>query len=550
MSPRVRGILPGGWWFWLLLLAMGLTWPQDDAGRSAGQCSFVGSAGTPVLCSPTDPLPTGGAPTQSTNDPTGFGKQFFTSSATFTGAAGPSPVFVSDQQILAFQRNVGAAPQAMLTWLSINGGRTWALVSTSTTLFNVTNTFVAARVGGAYLVGVGNIGAGGGLLRSTNADNWTAVPLSGAAAGSVNSIAAQGTTVLVGRNSDGTICRSTDSGATFATCVDFAAITGFTIGPQGIASPTASTWLIGGTDGTVGRSTDDGGSFTNVLSIGEVSVKTHLICLSATVCLASGGGSIRRSTNAGATWTNVFAIPGTGTLDGFVNYGSGVVVTVPATATPFYRSVDFGATWQFQGTMPAGLSSPLGSIDVNSGRAIVGNAVNGAGPLLYSPVVGAGETIIAGASGSRWDIDGSGRGFTRSVIANSAGTTFAAVSGGLRLDVGMVFATGGNARTCSTPAADTAASVSVAGVANQRVSLSSYVAFYTTAPAAAQTLTVTDAATTVWRDIVNGANTPTRHAFGSPPLYATTANSMTVTLPAGGAGVSGVLCVAMDQFQP
>ena len=552
-AARVTRVAP---YLILLLVAflMGPTYPRDDTGTPAAQCSFIGSAGTPTLCSTTDPLPSGGPPTQSTTDPTGFGKQFFLTNDPFgTDRASTVPVFVTDQTVLAFTLESGGVPEAVKTYLSLNGGRTYALSSTSLVTFNMTGLVDALRTTqGLYIIGGTSSDANDGYLRSSDGVSWTQVDLPGIVAAQVNSIGQQGTTVLVSVSVGGNlqVCRSTNSGTSFSSCSDPGALVLAANWANALASPSASIWLVGDGSGNVARSTDDGVTFSVVLSgIGTFSTVT---CVSSTVCLVADGGTIRRSTNAGATFTTVLSVDTSfATFRALLNFGSGVVValsSIPVGGPTLYRSADFGATWGLASTLPNIASATPGSAKANGGRAVVGTT--GANdPILYSPVIGAGETIIAGQSGNRWDIDTAGRGFTRSVITDSAGTTFATVSGGLRVQVGTVFTTGGNAKTCSTPAANTAASISVAGVANQRVNISSYIAYYTTAPAVAQTLTITDAATTIWQDIVALANTPTRHAFGSPPLYATTANTMTITLPAGGVGVSGVLCAVMDQFQ-
>ncbi len=521
----------------LALLLIAATWPRDDSGTPAAQCSFIGSAGTPTLCSTTDALPVlTGAPTQASNDPTGFGKNWFASTTGLT-SGDAAAMFVNDQTAVAIKPN--GTGTALETYLSQNSGRTWSLIATSAgdTCAQVN---AGLYFGGAFLIGCNADGVNDGLFRSPSGfDPWTRLDMPGVIGFSTRSIAAQGSTVLV-FGPDGNICRSTNSGSSFSSCVDPGAVS--TAGRQGLASPSLNIWLVGDTIGNVSRSTDDGLTWTTVLAMGGVN--GFVRCLSATVCLASNGGTtIWRSTNAGTTWTAVFspgAVTGLGFV-GFVDFGSGVVNAVDQDVV--YRSADFGATWTFQVTLPVVVSSNLyATLEARGGRGLAGAAFTG-GAVLYSPVVGAGETIIAGQNGNRWEINASGEGETSTVIRDSTQANAATVTVGGRIGA-LALLGGGAQRTCSEPAANTAASISVTGVASQRIVLFDYIAFYTTAPAAAQTLTVTSAAVNIWLDIVNGANTPTQRSF-STGLLPTDGNTLTVTLPAGGAGVVGKLCAAI-----
>ncbi len=518
----------------IAIFLMGPTWPRDDTGTPAAQCSFIGSDGTPTLCSPLSPLPTGAGVTTAETDPTGWGKNFFQSSGSlrFDVTAG---VFFGDRSVLAFQAS--SPGDAMEAHLSQDGGRTFALIATSAAPGGIATVETALRFGGVFFVGGTSTVGGGedGLWRSSDGvAAWTNIDLPGITETVVQALAGQGTTVLaVGQpGAVGFVCRSTTSGTTFASCVDFGAFA--TFNSLSVASPSANIWLIADVAGTVGRSTDDGGTFTSVLAMGGT--YGTVTCLTATVCLATNGtGTIWQSTNAGATWTGVFTSGATAAFRAFINFGSGVVTAHSSTVGNLaaYRSSDFGATWTFQVALPGDVTSNFwgSAISLNGRGMLLGDAA-AVDPGWFSPIVGPGETIIAGQSGNRWDIDSTGAGLVRLPSMSASGRPFT-----VPLQWALVAT-----RTCSTPAANTAATVSVTGVAGQSIFLFSYIAFYTTAPAAAQTLTVADAAATVWRDIVNGANTPTRHAFGGP-VQLSTAGTLAVTLPAGGAGVSGVLCV-------
>ncbi len=399
----------------LALLLIAATWPRDDSGTTAAQCSFIGSAGTPTLCGTTDPLPTGSTGTLSTSDPTGWGKNWFASTGTTTTGSGAA-LFTGDvtvQHILA-----NPTGTALNVSLSQTGGRAFALIESGAGDACATVN-AGLRFGNAFLIGCQADGVNDGMFRSVPGfETWTRLDLPNTTGADVDAIAGQGTTVLIGISpgASGLVCRSTNSGASFATCTDFASIA--VPSRQGIASPTASIWLVHDTSGTVSRSTDDGVTFAIVLAglAGSGGVK----CLSATVCLAADGVNIWRSTNAGATWTNVFS-GATGTLfRAFVDFGSGVVNAV---ANTVYRSPDFGATWQFQVSLPSGFS--ISGVGVSTTSTLNGRGVltadfgGGNVNTIYSPIVGAGETIIAGQNGNRWDINASGHG---GVYQGNAGT--------------------------------------------------------------------------------------------------------------------------------
>ncbi len=516
-------------------LLMGPTWPRDDGGTPAAQCSFIGSAGTPTLCSTTDPLPTG-VGTTSTTDPTGFGKQFFLSNDPFgTDRASTVPVFVTDQTVLAFTLESGGVPEAVKTYLSLNAGRTYALSSTSTATFNMTSLVDALRTtAGLYIIGGTSSDANDGYLRSSDAVAWTQVDLPGITGAQVNSIGQQGTTVLVSVSVGGNlqVCRSTNGGASFSSCSDPGALVLAANQANAIASPSASIWLVADGSGNVARSTDDGVTFTGVLVSGS-GVNT-LTCVSSTICLAAQAGTISRSTNAGATFTTVLSVDTSfASFRTLLNFGSGVVValsSIPVGGPTLYRSPDFGATWGLASTLPNIASANPGSAKANGGRAVV--STGGANdPILYSPVVGAGETIIAGQSGNRWDIDTAGAGLVRVNPATAGARS--------QIEVNR-----DGFPQCVTPAANTAAVITVTPAAGSTAFLHAYIAFYDVAPAAPQTLTVAFGATTRWRDIVGGANTPTRSDWTGPLASFVISEAFTVTLPAGGAGVSGTLCTA------
>lgn len=516
-------------------LLMGPTWPRDDGGEPAAQCSFLGSAGTPTLCSTTDALPTTTlGPTQSTTDPTGWGRTWFQATGLTNNTA--YVVFaVEGQTIYAVERTGG---NVIRTFVSDNAGRTFTLRDTSTFATTSGVNGAVRTTGGQFLLATSDTTTNFAVFRSASGFQFQRAtgPASGTCFGvscPFFSIAAQGNTVIASGNVGR--CRSTDGGTTFPSCAATA--------PRSntfhtLASPGVNTWLgydVGGD--SVHRSTDDGVTWVNVLSGFTGGAGRGVVeCLSGTVCLAAGGTTIRRSTNAGATWTSVFTEPFANNITGLLSFGSGVAVAWSPNADRVYRTADSGATWAFQ------VIGPDIDFGFTTGDYAGGQVLNGRGVfagtgrastngVAYSPIVGAGETIVAGQSGNRWDIDTAGAGLVRINPATAGARS--------QIEVNR-----DGFPQCVTPAANTAAVITVTPAAGSTAFLHAYIAFYDVAPAAPQTLTVAFAATTRWRDIVGGANIPTRSAWTGPLASFVISEAFTVTLPAGGAGVSGTLCTA------
>lgn len=512
--------------------------PRDRSGNVGPPVFFTGSGGTFTVVTPTDRLPVNtGPPTQATTDPTGWGKAFFDTGTTFS-FNGPALVFASDELILAFQPDAGTS---ILTWQSRDGGRTFTLINTSAALpFNPGNSNHAIRFGGNYLYGVGGSGAFDGYLRSASGVTWTQVDLPTVVGGSVTSIHGQGSTVLAAVDT-GTlfVCRSTDSGVSFASCTDHAA-TGIATNSQSVASPALNIWLVGDGAGTIARSTDDGVTFASVLSMGGVA--SHVICISATVCLAANRtGTIWRSQDAGATWAIELSVSPVPNFNGFLDFGGGTVVALStAGLTPdFFRSIDSGGTWTIQGELPRSFSL-LTTAETRNGRAIYGD--RGAQRAIYSSIVGAGTLILAGEDGTKLDVDANGR-----LTANQGA---AGTEPGWPVE-GSQRATLRNSRAVS--AANTAVTITIAAVAGQAVRLYSYAGFCA-AGGTSTTVQVQDGGTIVWQQsqVVNdGTGLTPPHAnfsFDNIGLRGTTGNAMSVTLGACGAGVVGTISVHASQF--
>lgn len=561
MAALVAGAISLGLFFgWLLSPAHSGTWIRDDSGAPSAQCAFVGSSGASTLCSPSDPLPTS-AGTTSTTDPTGWGQQWFLGTA--TGATIENPIYpwiVAENQYVGFARSEGA--NTVDLWTSSTKGRLWTKKTAAINLGNVWNAvYVVFRLSnGDYLIG-GNCGAGvtptctglGRFGANGSAGQVALTGLPAGVAGSVVSIFQQSATVIViwadGGTSTGFQCRSTNSGSSF-TCdaVNYTVLDGGVNNGKAVDSPSASTWLRAITGG-LARSINDGVSYTSVLT-GVASTKNLVECLSSSVCLyANGQAEIRRSADGGATWSIAFTALGTNPLfRGFVDYGNGVVAALPGAASVnIFLSRDFGVSWTpvfLLGSDPQQCATPCQGVAFNGAAVYSAGFIGGflVEKVMYSPTIGAGQAQIVSASGVPLNLDTSGN-----PTVNEG--TAAAFASGWTVRVRQSHSLIPTTRACNTPAANTAATLSTTGVAGQTVWLFNYIAWYDVAPAAAQILTITDGGTTAWLDTVAGLAVATRSPWGQP-MTTTLGNTLTLTLAAGGVGVSGKLCAQTFQAAP
>jgi hypothetical protein len=106
-----------------------------------------------------------------------------------------------------------------------------------------------------------------------------------------------------------------------------------------------------------------------------------------------------------------------------------------------------------------------------------------------------------------------------------------------------------NAQTCHQPAANTIATVSIVAAAGSVPVLTDLTASYTSAPASNYSVTVTRSSgpATVWIGPVLQPGSATQwiyeHQWGAGGLVAGDGETLTASLPAGGAGISGRVCV-------
>lgn len=546
----------------LALVASGASWIRDDAGLSSAQCAFIGSNGLPTLCSTTDPLPTSasGPATTSSTDPTGWGQTWFIGSATgATQIYKLIPIPLAENDYIGFAKaDVG---NSIDVWKSNDKGRTWTRKIASLSFSAVTNigvTQALALTDGSYLVsyacGASTTPGCTGLGRIAPNGTAAQVALPGIPAATTTiggSIHQQGNTVIYifveGATAIAFQCRSTDTGATFSCdAVNYSTL--FATFGKSLASPSTGVWLRGTAAG-LERSVNDGASYTAVLA-GAAGTARVVECLSPTVCLFTNGQqSIWRSADAGATWAQVFSTPDTNPLFlGILDYGEGVAALVPSTPSRnLWLTRDSGVSWTAVfsfGAAPQACSSPcqVGTIS-GSGVFSVTPTVN-TDKVMYNPTIGQGTFQIVGTGGVPLAIDSSGR-----LTANQGARAANAPGQGWWVNgVLPTFLT--QTRACAQPAANTAAVVTITGVAGQVIGVFRYNAYFSgAAPAAPITLNIVEGATTVWLDQVAGLLIPTFRDLGAG-YTSGTGNTVTVTLPAGGAGVSGVLCVHAGQITP
>jgi hypothetical protein len=405
-------------------LTYGATYPRDDSGTPAAQCAFIGTAGAPVLCSATDPLPTSGAgsaPTTSTTDPSGWGLKWANSTNPVgTGLIPFVPVFVSDNLIYGFAPPTAA--NGFDLYVSTNHGATWTFQGTVTRAVGASAQPQSAMrlTNGAWVIGTRTTGGTTpadwplGIWNANGTFTQPTLTGIGAGLGSFDGIAVaqSGSTLLanLSRNADGSayICRSTDAGLNWA-C--YAA--GGTVQFQSAATlaKVGTAWVYG-SDAGVYRSTNDGTSFGQVFA--QASTKSHISCLSDTVCVWTAGAAvIYRSANAGLTWGAAFTAPGTSPqFSGFVNYGGGRVAALPGvTGNRVFLSTDYGVTWApvfaFSATQSCG--SPCNTTVFNGSAVTSLSTATATSRNLFSSAVPPGGLLLVGATGVPANVDSAGR---------------------------------------------------------------------------------------------------------------------------------------------
>ncbi len=527
--------------------AQAATWLQDTWGLPAPPVVYQGTGGAQTIVNDTDRLPVNatGPATSSSTDPTGWGKVAYASPTVPSCTAAVVGAFTTDQTVLLFCMTDGA-PSTVQTWTSNNGGRTFVLTSTSSTTFGVATLYTATYFSGAFLVGTG------GVLRSTDGLTWTILTLTGCVGCVASDVVGQGTTVLASAGAAGQIqiCRSTNSGASFPSCVDPAAVGVINPNnqPGGLASPSAGIWLVGDGNGDLARSTDDGLTWIQVLA--TTSAQMFVTCLSATVCVATDGGTIYQSTNAGATWTAVAALGASVGLDGFLNFGSGVVVAMSGTnPEPFFRSGDFGATWALQGNLPTASMGNFAARLARNGRGLL-TQLSGNTNIIYFPIAEVGTVVVRSANGTPLNLDANGN-----PTANQGAAAAATAGWPVKQDTaaGPTLAPWSVApvqgftlfNSQTTGAANTAVTTTLTGAASTRTHLYSAEAYCSAGTA---NLTVQDGAGTIYQTPAGAVGTSPFRREWPVGLTATTANNLVVTLGACGAANTGTLSVQGDRF--
>lgn len=398
------------------------TWQNDAQGRPGPPCFFYDpTTNKTVPCTATNPLPTsssaGGAGlgTTSGTSTTGFGKGWFPS----TYQAGGEPVASVYQDggstVNVFRRTV-ACGNCLTVATSTDGGVNFVEANTSFVVGNSVTFLIKVPSSPPRYLGYAANGAGSIIFNSTAllsgwANGVTASPDLNNGLVDVASNATGSVVLMVGGVGGGNhtnVCKSTDQGRNFGSCVNVRA-----------ASPASGVWYGGGTtwfvssqDGGISRSTNDGASWSVVQTVAGNG--GHGVCLPVSgynTCINLSGGSAFRSTDNGLTWTNV--VSGVGAL--LCDYGGGNVGIFPGTPpvgfaaitnTPFssqdsglsfYAGSIFGSAWTGVGA-PSATTFTCNS----TGRGFAGIHTT-AGPTpqfnFYNPLTQPGGTLQSSAGG-------------------------------------------------------------------------------------------------------------------------------------------------------
>lgn len=511
-------------------------WPNDVSGRPAPPCTIYDPiANTTSFCSATNPLPVGGGAGAGTGttggtSTTGFGKGWFPS--TFQGGGNNIVSVYQDggSTVNTFRRQV-ACGNCLTVGTSSDGGVNVVEVNTSFVVGNEIGFLIKVPSSPARYFGYAPNGAASITFNSTAllsgwATGTTASPdfNNGIVAAASN---ANGSTVLtvggVGGGNHTNVCRSTDQGRTFPSCVNVRAA----VAASGIFYGGGTIWFATSQDGGVSRSTDDGLSWTLVQTLGGNGGPG--VCpasLGFTTCLTLTGGSVFRSTDNGLTWTNILA---TGTVGGICDYGGGnigLVTGVPPVGLSaitnnvfssqdtlnFYAGNVYGSVW-------TGVGAPsLTTFTCNTtGRGYMAMHTT-AGPTptftFYNPITQPGGVLQSSSGG--YNVSAL---IQAGVILNAAPTT---------------------------SAANTAATVTLTGTAGSRICVREIDIF--SSAAGTPTLTISDGATVVQNFGTLATGTAATRIAGSPVLCGQTGNNVVVNIGAGGVGVTTTTSVVADRY--
>ncbi|WP_152613970.1 WD40/YVTN/BNR-like repeat-containing protein [Pseudomonas sp. 11/12A] len=217
-----------------------------------------------------------------------------------------------------------------------------------------------------------------GILGSDVGQAWSNISTGSAVASSRVASDELGTVIIL--NSDGSVSRSTDYGATFTLQPTTRGNT------AGLGTDGAGTWIIvtAAIAGTAYRSTDNGLTW-NAITLPSTSANgwQKVVYAGNNIWLAiasnTANANIARSVNGGASWAGVAHGLGSVTI-AEIGADKNTGVCLFASGTTIRRSTDYGATW---------------ATTLTTAAAIAAMANDGAGTWLMSGVNGSTNTYIS-----------------------------------------------------------------------------------------------------------------------------------------------------------
>lgn len=513
------------------------TWQNDASGRPAPPCFFYDpTTNKTVPCTATNPLPTsssaGGAGlgTTSGTSTTGFGKGWFPSTYQSAGNVAVSVYQEGGSTVNVFRRNTGCG-NCLTVATSTDGGVNFVEVNTSFIVGNEISFLIKVPSSPPRYLGYAPNGAGSQIFNSTSLlSGWAAgVTASPDLNNGLVDVAsnANGSVVLmvggVGGGNHTNVCKSTDQGRNFGSCVNVRPATA----ASGVWYGGGTTWFASSQDGGISRSTNDGATWSVVQTLGGNG--GHGLCLPISgynTCVTLSGGSAFRSTDNGLTWTNI--VSGVGSL--LCDYGGGSVGIFPGTPpvgfaaitnTPF-SSQDSGASFyagSIYGSAWTGVGAPSATTFTcnSTGRGFAGIHTT-AGPTpqfnFYNPLTQPGGVLQSSAGGY---------------------SVAALIQSGVLLNAAP-----------TTSAANTAATITLTGTAGSRICIREVVVF--SSAAGTPTLVLQDATVTqVNYGTLATGTAPTRFS-GSPLFCGQTGDSLQVVVGAAGVGVTTTTSVVADRY--
>lgn len=397
------------------------TWQNDASGRPAPPCFFYDATTNKTIpCTANNPLPTSstngaaGLGMTGGTSTTGFGKGWFPSTFNAGGSVVQS-VYQDGSTVNTFHRTVGCG-NCLTVSTSSDGGVNFVSVNTSFVVGNEVNFLIKIPSSPPRYFGYAANGAASHIFNSTAllsgwADGTTASPdLNNGLIGVASN--ANGSTVLtvggVGGGNHTNVCRSTDQGRTFPTCVNAVAAQPAT----GIWYGGGTTWFTASANVGISKSTDDGLTWSPLADF--ATTYGPGLCLASTsyqTCLALADSQVFRSTNGGTTWTSVLSSAVSGMCD-YGNGNVGLVTGVPpvgfaAITNNVFSSQDSGLSFyagNVYGSAWTGVGAPsLSGYTCNStGRGFMSMHTT-AGPAptftFYNPLTQPGGTLQSSAGG-------------------------------------------------------------------------------------------------------------------------------------------------------